>query len=118
MSRRGKVLAAWLFGGFVAAFAILPLCDIHFDCGCLQGVDHCDIREAGPPDCPWCDRPAIFVVSALFSYGLALVGAFRLPERTPLTLVAVTSLVLVLVGILLAGIATSLVIGRPVLGGL
>ena len=38
----------------LGAFAFLPICDLHFDCGCTwpgAGSDsHCDIHTSGLPD--------------------------------------------------------------------
>ncbi len=42
----------------ITSVAYMPICDFVFDCGCtwpwLGGVQHCNIRVAGPPDCPLC----------------------------------------------------------------
>ena len=49
------ILAAAL--AFTSAFFI-QWCDLIYQCGCTYdwagGADHCNIRQAGPPDCPWC----------------------------------------------------------------
>lgn len=42
---------------FTSQFFIV-WCDLVYDCGCtfgfLGGAAHCNIQEAGAPDCPWC----------------------------------------------------------------
>ena len=121
-SSRRRALGGWLLGALLASFAILPICDLAFDCGCrwpgFGGYAHCDIHTAGPPDCPWCEKPSRFITSLLFSYGAGLLGAFLLPGRTPFAVVVLTSLAVVVAGALLAGAATAVLLGRPVLAGL
>ncbi len=117
-----RPLLAWLLGVALAAVAVLPLCNLHFDCGCswpgLGGWTHCDIHTAGPPDCPWCERPMLFVVSLLFSAAAGLAGAVWSAARLHFAWVVLVSLGLFWAGALLAGIVTSLLLGRPVLAGL
>lgn len=42
---------------FTSQFFIV-WCDLIYDCGCVMemwgGATHCNIQQAGPPDCPWC----------------------------------------------------------------
>ena len=106
----------------IASFAILPLCDLSFDCDCrlpgLGGYAHCDIHTAGPPDCPWCEKPTRFVAAVLVSYGAALVGVLWLPARARFELVVLTGLSIAWGTTLLAGVVTSLLLGRAVLAGL
>lgn len=63
--RRGLWISA---AGFVVAAAaasvfFLDLCHLTYDCGCAPlwagGAAHCNIRTAGPPDCPYCARPDV-----------------------------------------------------------
>lgn len=52
---RGLVLAV---AAAAAAVFFLDLCDLIYRCGCESwwrgAADHCNIQQAGPPDCPWC----------------------------------------------------------------
>ncbi len=117
-----RILGGWLLGGLLAGLAILPICDLHFDCGCrwpgLGGYAHCDIHTSGPPDCPWCARPSIMVVSMALSYALGLAGAIGTARHAGLAFVTLASLAGVLTGALLTGVLTSLLLGLPVLAGL
>lgn len=59
--RLGEVLlTAGLCWGWVQLF-VLPYCGLLFRCGCTWpwagGVAHCNIYDAGAPDCPWCMAP-------------------------------------------------------------
>lgn len=87
MSARRLVVVALALG--VTAFTLLPICDAIFDCGCTWPMwgadDHCDIRHAGPPDCPVC---ANWTVGALFTVmvfaawtGVFGLGATLVPSR-------------------------------------
>ena len=122
ISGRGRALAAWLLGGVLAGFAVMPICDLHFDCGCgwpgFGGYSHCDIHTPGPPDCPWCDQLGTLVLSMLFSYGIGLASVLWIPRRTPIAIAVLVSLVAVLAGTVLTGIVTSLLLGQPVFSGL
>ena len=121
VGRRRRALLGWLLGGLIGAMAIMPLCDLNFDCGCSWpwrgGMAHCDIRTAGPPDCPWCDDLSFFAPAMLFSYGLALGGSFLIADKLSFPLIVLVALAWVLVGILLAGAFTSLALDLPVLSG-
>jgi hypothetical protein len=127
--RRRRALTGWAIGIVIATFAMLPLCDLSFDCGCrmpgLGGYAQCDIHTAGAPDCPWCEKPMRFGVAALVSYAAALVsyaaalvGVLRLPARMWFGWVVLTGLSIAWVTTLLAGIVTALLLDRPVLAGL
>jgi hypothetical protein len=120
-SRRRRALAAWAIGAVLATFAMLPLCDLSFDCGCrlpgLGGYAHCDIHTAGPPDCPWCEQPLLFIAAVLVSYGTALLGVLWLPARTRFGWLVLTGLTVAWLTTLLGGIVTSLFLDRPVLAG-
>ena len=111
-----------MLGGLLAAVAVLPVCDLHFDCGCswpgLGGYSHCDVHTAGPPDCPWCDRPLVGLIAMLFAYGVGLGVALGLPTRLHLALSAAAVVAGIVAGLVVAGLATSLVLGLPVLAGL
>ncbi len=119
---RQRTLAGWAVGIVIASVAILPICDLSFDCDCrlpgLGGYSHCDIHTAGPPDCPWCEKPLRFGVALLVSFGAALVGVFRLPARARFGLIVLTGLSIAWLVTLLAGVVTSLLLGRAVLAGL
>jgi hypothetical protein len=45
--------------GFTGVFFI-NWCHMVYQCGCTfmwaGGAAHCNIQQAGPPDCPWCAR--------------------------------------------------------------
>ena len=60
----------------------------------------------------------LFVVAVLVSYGAALIGVLWLPARTRFGLIVLTGLSIAWATTLLAGVVTSLVLGRPVLAGL
>ena len=119
--RRRRALLGWVLGGLIAGMAILPLCDVNFDCGCTWpgrgAAALCDTRTAGAPDCPWCGNVSSFALTILFSYGLALGGAFLIADKLPFPLIVLVALVWVVVGTLVAGVFTSLVLDLPVLGG-
>ena len=69
LAKRAAVLAAL---AAVAATFFLNFCHLIYDCGCVSlwngATEFCNIETAGPPDCPFCDRPAV-------AYG-ALFGTF------------------------------------------
>jgi len=116
-----RTLGGWLIGGALAGFTILPICDLSFDCGCMQGFSHCDIHMAGMPDCPWCTALtpfAPFVLSMLFSYTAGLVVAWLGAKTLPFPWVPIVSGFAVVIGAIVAGMATAVLTGRPVLPGL
>jgi len=117
-SRIRHTLGGWLIGGLLASFTILPICDLSFDCGCMQGYSNCDVHLAGMPDCPWCMSKAPITLSLAFSYGAGLLAAWMAARRLPFVWVPVVSGIVVVVGTLLAGVATAWFTGRPVLPGL
>ena len=121
-SRYRRALGAWLVGGLLAGLTIMPICDLHFDCGCtwpgLGGWSHCDIHAAGPPDCPWCDHYSAIVLSMVFSYGIAFAAVLRASEHAPMGGLIVLCIIAVVIGAVLSGVVTSLVLGRPILAGL
>ena len=106
----------------LSAFAFLPICDLHFDCGCtwpgVGGLSHCDIHRIGPPDCPWCDHAwtgyAAFGISMVF----ALAVVWALPQDTRWPVATVAGLATFLFGALAAGLVTSWWLELPILGGL
>ena len=121
-SRWRRALGSWLLGGVLAGFAVLPICDLHFDCGCdwpgLGGYAHCDIHTAGPPDCPWCDRWLVGLIGMGSGYVIGLAVAVGLPLRLHFALNALVVVFAILAGLLLSGMATSLALGLPLLAGL
>lgn len=120
-ARFRRVLAPWLVGALLAAPGILPLCDLHFDCGCLLpglgGWRHCDIHTAGPPDCPWCAYPAVFLLTLALSLASGLGLILPLRGRAHYAVLLLASATGFLLGGLVSGIATSLILGRPILAG-
>jgi len=118
-----RALGGWVVGGLLAGLTVMPICDLHFDCGCrwpgFGGYAHCDIHTAGPPDCPWCDRPGTMVLSMLFSYGFGLGGAlWASARRFRVFYVALASFAAIVAGTFLTGIVTSWILGLPALAGL
>ena len=106
---------------FLGAVAFLPVCDLSFDCGCrapgLGGHSHCDIHTSGPPDCPWCDHDWAGYAAMALSASIGLVVVWVLPRGARPMIVIVAGLGALLGGALVAGVATSLWLGLPVLAG-
>ena len=54
-ARKAAIFSAGI--AFTSQFFIV-WCDLIYDCGCVMdmwgGADHCNIQQAGAPDCPWC----------------------------------------------------------------
>ncbi|MCG8607325.1 hypothetical protein MJD09_20375 [bacterium] len=50
------LLTSIIFSGVM----LLPLCDAIYKCGCTfpwsGAADYCNVRKAGVPHCPWCER--------------------------------------------------------------
>lgn len=116
-TRLWRTLYGWLIGGALAAFTILPICDLSFNCGCMQGYSNCDVHMAGMPDCPWCMSRTPIALSLAFSYGVGLLAAWFAARSLPPAWVPVVSGVVVVIGTLVAGVATALLSGRPILAG-
>lgn len=121
--RRGwRLWAGWLLGLMLGGLSFLTLCDLSFDCGCVApGMgdwQHCDIQTAGPPDCPWCDRPTISASAFVFAALGALLATRASFSRLPFVVVVAASWAGFNLAIILAGIVTAIVLGRPVLAGL
>lgn len=112
----------WVVAGTLVGFAFLTLCDLHFDCGCVLpgqgGATHCDIRTAGAPDCPWCDHVEWAAVVVLVSYGVGLAVATAAARHIGWAGTLLLCLIAILGSIMVGGIITSLLTGRPVLAGL
>jgi hypothetical protein len=55
----GKLMLFGGAAGFTGVFFI-NWCHMVYQCGCTflwtGGAVHCNIQQAGPPDCPWCAR--------------------------------------------------------------
>lgn len=106
----------------VGAYLFLPLCDLHFDCGCtFPGAGdyaHCDIHTSGPPDCPWCHHARLGYAAMGIGAVFGLTAIWALPRGTRAVAVTLVGTAACLLGILFAGIATSLWLGLPVLAGL
>ncbi|MEE8350282.1 MAG: hypothetical protein V3R94_11965 [Acidobacteriota bacterium] len=67
----------------VAYVTILPFCGLIFSCGCsLQsGILHCNIFEAGQPDCPWCSQSRGAFWTLFFAINAAFSGTIWLAFR-------------------------------------
>ncbi len=81
----------------VAGLFFINLCDLIYQCGCVSlwsgGVAYCNIQTPGPPDCPFCDRPALAQASLYATLGVQGLVAFgptrlRLPGRLLAGLIA------------------------------
>jgi hypothetical protein len=120
--RGGRLWAGWLLGLMLGGLSFLTLCDLSFDCGCVApGMgdwQHCDIMTAGPPDCPWCDRPTISAGTFVFAALGALLATRASVARLPFFVVVAASWAGFNLATLLAGIVTAIALGRPVLAGL
>ena len=99
---------------------VLPVCDLHFDCGCTlaHGASHCDIQVSGPPDCPWCTRLSIAVAAIGLPYLAGAFSAYRLAQKHNVALNTVVTFVVIVAGMFVTGVITSLVRGLPVLAGI
>lgn len=106
----------------LGAFAFLPICDLHFDCGCrfpgLGGHSHCDILTSGPPDCAWCDHAWAGYASLVFSSLAGLAALVAVPRNTHWTVATLLGFAAFFLAALVAGVLTSLAVGQPVLAGL
>ena len=120
MSPTSRTIAAGLTGVALGALCFLTLCDLSFDCGCTwPGTgdwSHCDVFEPGPPDCPWCDFPAISAVVFLVASAAAFGGAWW-GQRRPVVVAGFVAWVAFVVATLVAGVVTAVVGGRAVLAG-
>lgn len=109
-------LLVLLLGGF----AFMPVCDLSFDCGCTWpgagSMAHCDILTAGPPDCPWCAYPWSGYGTMALSTGAAFVAIAR--TRRHWAVSTLVGLTVFFATAMLAGVVTSLWLGRPPLAGL
>lgn len=63
-------------------------CDLIYQCGCTflwSGASaHCNIRQPGPPDCPWCADPAIAGGALAFTLLVQAAVVWRKGQLTPL----------------------------------
>ena len=112
----------WLLGLGLGSLSFLTICDLSFDCGCcapgMGGWEHCDIQIAGPPDCPWCERSAISASVFVFAAVGALAATWAAAARLPFFVVVAASWASFNLATIVAGIATAIALGRPVLAGL
>ena len=71
--------------GAATIVALLPLCDLLFNCGCdwpwSGGVDHCNVYRPGDRHCPWCVHPWTADASLAFLLGAQAFGAWALARR-------------------------------------
>ena len=111
---------AWLLGGVLAALTVLPVCDLHFDCGCTlaHGASHCDIQVGGPPDCPWCARLQIAVPAIGLPYLAGAFSAYGLARKRGIVVNAAVTFVVIWAGMIVSGVATSVALGLPVFAGI
>lgn len=76
---KAAVLAA---GAGTVYVLFINWCDFIFDCGCQSlwagAADHCNIKNANPPHCPWCIEDGLYGSAAFGSIVIAqAVLAFR-----------------------------------------
>lgn len=106
---RVAIAFAAVAGG--TSVALLPICDLLFDCGCswpwTGGVAHCNVFQHGVPHCPWCAYPRSADLSLAALLGAQGLGAWAVARRRP-------GVLLPLVGSLMAGTATALVLRHVV----
>lgn len=125
MKCSAREFAAVLGAVLVVTFmTLLPLCNLLFSCGCnFTGAFHCNIHHAAGPMCPWCSHGnSVFVLG----YGVSLLGvtvcilaALKLCTAHGRLVVAFASGVVgYVVGLSLAGLATSLYFHYPTWYGL
>ena len=58
------------------------------------------------------------MLSKVFSYGIAFAAVLRASEHAPMGGLIVLCIIAVVIGAVLSGVVTSLVLGRPILAGL
>ena len=117
----GRVLG-WLIAVGIGSFVFMPICHLHFDCGCgwpgLGGHAHCDVLQSGPPDCPWCYHSWLGYTVMIFSAALALMVIVIAPPRWSVFKVTLLATAAMIVGLVMSGIVTSVWLGQPILAGL
>ena len=85
MSLRPLLGPALVFAATAAAGALffLDLCDLIYGCGCVAwwegAANHCNIQVPGPPDCPFCARPAVSAGAYFAGVGAQAVVLLRSP---------------------------------------
>ncbi len=119
--RRLLLAASALLTLAVGALTFLPICNLHFDCGCVTlwggAADHCDIHDPEPPNCPWCHHPWMgWAVMALST--LAGILAILVAARHGIALATLAGLVGFHLALMALGVVTSLAMGLPVLAAL
>ena len=71
--RRAVPLAAFLGVAAATSVALLPLCALLHRCGCRApwagGLDHCNVRNARGPHCPWCEHQALGALATGGTFG-------------------------------------------------
>jgi len=109
-SKRFLLLAA---AAVVSASVLMPpVCNLVFKCGCswlwTTAAAHCNIHNAAPPHCPWCNHGALgyYLPYAGFIAGQLLVGAFALRFTGHLVLAFLMTVVAVLPVVYLMGLVT------------
>ena len=77
-------MAAFLGVAAATSVALLPLCALLHRCGCRApwagGLDHCNVRNAQGPHCPWCEHEALGALAGagtLGGQGLAFLAVRR-----------------------------------------
>ena len=109
-SKRFLLLAAV---AVVSASVLMPpVCNLVFKCGCswlwTTAAAHCNIHNAAPPHCPWCNHGALgyYLPYAGFIAGQLLVGALALRFTGHLVLAVLMTVVAILAVGYLMGLVT------------
>jgi len=95
-----------------ASVLMPPVCNLVFKCGCswlwTTAAAHCNIHNAAPPHCPWCNHGALgyYLPYAGFIAGQLLVGALALRFTGHLVLAVLMTVVAVLPVGYLMGLVT------------
>ena len=118
-SKRFLLLAAV---AVVSASVLMPpVCNLVFKCGCswlwTTAAAHCNIHNAAPPHCPWCNHGALgyYLPYAGFIAGQLLVGALALRFTGHLVLAALMTVVSILPVGYLMGLVTFRLVHYPYL---
>ncbi len=119
MSLRPLLGPALVFAATAAAGALffLDLCDLIYGCGCVAwwegAAAHCNIQVPGPPDCPFCARPAVSAGAYFAGVGAQAVVLLRSPPPGLAALAGRALAALAAFGGVIAaiGVALGLVVG-------
>jgi len=118
-SKRFLLLAAV---AVVSASVLMPpVCNLVLKCGCswlwTTAAAHCNIHNAAPPHCPWCNHGALgyYLPYAGFIAGQLLVGALALRFTGHLVLAVLMTVVAILPVGYLMGLVTFRLVHYPYL---